>query len=112
MRDSLPEFRQLLATGDVLIYPMAIGEIACGTIHGRSGFLAYLRSLLRIAEVSPESVLQEIEAGGFMGRGIRFIDAHLLSSVTADGSASLWNRDRRLERIAGELGVAFSESLG
>ena len=47
-----------------------------------------------------------------MGRHIGFIDAYLLSSVIADGSASLWTRDRRLERIAGELGVAFSESLG
>ncbi len=52
------------------------------------------------------------EAGGFMGRGIGFIDAHLLSSVIAGGSAFLWTGDRRLERIAGDLGVAFSESLG
>ncbi len=47
-----------------------------------------------------------------MGRGIGFTDAHLLSSVIADGSSSLWTRDRRLERIAGDLGGAFSESLG
>ena len=89
---------------------MVIGEIACGTIHGRSGFLSYLRSLPRIAEVSHDRVFQEIEAGGFMGQGIGFIDAHLLSSVIADGTVSLWTRDRRLDRIAGQLGVAFSEN--
>ena len=44
-----------------------------------------------------------------MGRGIGFIDAHLLTSVIADAGAALWTRDRRLNRIAEELGVAFPE---
>lgn len=112
MGDPLPELHQLLSIRDVVIHPMVIGEIACGTIHRRGDFLSYLWSLPIIAEVSHERVLQEIEAGGFMGRGIGFTDAHLLSSVIADGSSSLWTRDRRLERIAGDLGGAFSESLG
>ena len=106
------ELQDLLNANEALIHSMVIGEIACGTIRNRAEVVHYLRSLPRIAEVSHERVLQEIEAGGFMWRGIGFIDAHLLSSVIADDSASLWTRDRRLERIAGDLGVAFSESLG
>ena len=65
----------MLNADEVLIHPMVIGEIACGTIRNRAEVVHYLRSLPRIAEVSHERVLQEIEAGEFMGRGIGFIDA-------------------------------------
>ena len=69
------ELQDLLNADEVLIHPMVIGEIACGTIRNRAEVVHYLRSLPRIAEVSHERVLQEIEAGEFMGRGIGFIDA-------------------------------------
>ncbi len=109
MRDPLPELRQMLETGNVLIHSMIIGEIACGTIHRRTNFLSYLQSLPRIGELAHDQVLKEIETGGFMGRGIGFIDAHLLSSVIATGSATLWTRDQHLKRIAKEMGVVFPE---
>ena len=83
------ELQDLLNANEALIHPMVIGEIACGTIRNRAEVVHYLRSLPRIAEVSHERVLQEIEAGGFMGGGIGFIGAHLLSSVIAGDSASL-----------------------
>ena len=31
-----------------------------------------------------------------MGRGIGYVDAHLLTSAALDGNAMLWTRDRRL----------------
>ena len=37
-----------------------------------------------------------------MGRGIGFIDAHLLMSVIDQTGATLWTRDQRLKRIAEE----------
>ena len=55
---------------------------------------------------------RRIHGAGNRVRGIGSIDAHLLSSVIVGGSAFLWTGDRRLERIAGDLDVAFSESLG
>ena len=107
MRDPMPELSQLLETGNVLIHSMIIGEIACGTIHARMNFLSYLQSLPRIGELAHDQVLQEIETGGFMGRGIGYIDAHLLTSVMAQSGAALWTRDQRLKRIAEEMGVVF-----
>ena len=45
-----------------------------------------------------------------MGRGIGFVDAHLLCAVLNRNGTVLWTRDRRLEELAQELGVVFSES--
>ena len=42
-----------------------------------------------------------------MGRGIGYVDAHLLGAVLVDGSATLWTKDRRLRGVAEELGVAY-----
>ena len=103
------ELVSLLNNGEVLAHPMVIGEIACGSIRNRADLLFYLLSLPMIGEVDHGAVLREIDTRGYMGRGIGYIDAHLLASVIRDGSASLWTRDRRLAQIADELGIAFSE---
>ena len=109
MRDPIVELRQLLETGQVVIHSMVIGEIACGTFHERADFLSYLHSLPRIGELPHDQVIKEIETGGFMGRGIGFIDAHLLTSVMSRSDATLWTRDQSLRQIAEEVGVAFPE---
>ena len=44
-----------------------------------------------------------------MGRGIGYVDAHLLAAARLAGAA-LWTRDKRLHAIAVELGVAQSEA--
>ena len=42
-----------------------------------------------------------------MGRGIGYIDAHLLASVARTGSVLLWTRDRRLMSAAADLNLAW-----
>ena len=44
-----------------------------------------------------------------MGRGIGFIDAHLLASLALSDHTLLWTRDKRLALIAQQLGMAFYE---
>jgi predicted nucleic acid-binding protein len=41
-----------------------------------------------------------------MGRGIGFIDLHLLASAALAAPARLWTRDKRLATIALELNLA------
>ena len=41
-----------------------------------------------------------------MGRGLGYIDVHLLASALLAPPARLWTLDRRLARVAAELGVA------
>ena len=104
------EMIEHLTVRDILIHPFVIGELACGTLPDRS-VLQRLDDLPQIVQATHDEVLSLIESRGFMGRGIGYIDAHLLASVIRDGSASLWTRDRRLAQISAELGVAFPEHL-
>lgn len=50
-----------------------------------------------------------IEQRALMGRGIGYIDVHLLASVALAGTARLWTRDGRLAAVAAELEMAFDE---
>ena len=35
-----------------------------------------------------------------MGRGIGYVDAHLLAAVTLGGVAKIWTQDKRLQTVA------------
>ena len=104
------EMIERLTARDILMHPFMIGELACGTLPDRS-VLQRLDELPQIVRATHDEVLSLIESHGFMGRGIGYIDAHLLASVIRDGSASLWTRGRRLAQISEELGVAYPEHL-
>lgn len=41
-----------------------------------------------------------------MGKGIGYLDAHLLASITLMDDARLWTRDKRLAAIARDLALA------
>ena len=104
------ELREHLDAGDVLMHSMVIGEIACGNLSRRAQALARLRSLPRIPELEHDEVMRTIDSDGLMGRGLGFIDAHLICSVLGHDDASLWTRDMRLKRVAEELRVSFLET--
>ena len=42
-----------------------------------------------------------------MGKGIGYVDAHLLSAVSMTGTGQLWTRDRRLRAVAESMRVVF-----
>ena len=52
-------------------------------------------------------VLGFMERRKLMGRGMGYIDVHILASTVLSGSARLWTRDKRLAAVAAdpELGV-------
>ena len=106
-----PGLLEYLAMNGVLMHPMVIGELACGNLPNRKTVLRELLSLPRVPEPTHESVLSFIESEELMGRGVGFIDFHLLCSVLRQGDVSLWTRDNRLNRIAGDLGIAFSDGV-
>jgi predicted nucleic acid-binding protein len=41
-----------------------------------------------------------------MGKGIGYIDAHLLAAITLTDGAQLWTRDKRLRVIAEQLKIS------
>ena len=50
-----------------------------------------------------------IERHELYGRGIGYVDVHLLAAARLHGDATLWTRDRRLREAAEILGVAMSK---
>jgi hypothetical protein len=53
--------------------------------------------------------LDFIERRALMGRGIGYIDVHLLASAVLAGSVRLWTRDKRLAAVAEDLKLAYAE---
>jgi predicted nucleic acid-binding protein len=90
--------RELLERGDVATHPMVLGELACGTLPRRSETLQLLARLPRVSLTSDEAVLHVIESHRLWGKGIGWIDAHLLAASLASGFA-LWTLDRRLSNL-------------
>jgi hypothetical protein len=96
-----------LEAGRVLAHPLVIGELACGTLRNRREVLDLLGRLPSVPTAAHTEALDFLERRALMGRGIGFIDVHLLASAALAAPARLWTRDRRLAAIAIELNLAY-----
>jgi predicted nucleic acid-binding protein len=96
----------LLDAGEVLGHPFVIGELALGNLQPRDAVLNDLRDLPQTVVAENELVLDLIERSALFGRGIGYVDAHLLAAVRLTPEAKLWTDDRRLQTVAAELGLA------
>ena len=110
LRSTESQLTTFLSAGSVLMHPMVLGELACGTLPNRVKTLGSMKALPAIGELSHDQVMSRIESRNLMGRGIGFIDAHLICSVLERGATLLWTRDRRLKRVAEDFGVACREN--
>lgn len=96
----------LLDHREILGHPFVMGEIALGHLPRRGAVLGELRDLPEAAVATDEEVLDLIERLPLFGRGIGYVDAHLLAAVRLTEEARLWTKDRRLRAVAAELGLA------
>jgi predicted nucleic acid-binding protein len=96
----------LLDQGRVLGHPFVIGELALGSLRQRAAIIDALQDLPKANPADANEVLTFIKGQALHGRGIGYIDAHLLASVRLTADAMLWTRDRRLNAIASGLGLA------
>ena len=97
----------LLNQNLVLAHPMVIGELACGKPKDREAVLALLKGLPRSSVAPDDHVPSFIEQKQLMGRGIGYIDFHLLAATELTRSAELWTRDESLMDVATELNLAY-----
>ena len=100
------ELQKRVEAREVLCHAMVVGELACGHLPERNRFLERLRGFPLLKTLSSNDVLALIEQNAWMGKGIGYVDANLLGAVLADGNATLWTNDRKLRRLAEELGIA------
>jgi predicted nucleic acid-binding protein len=100
----------LLDGGEVLGHPFVIGELALGNLRRRDAFFADLRDLPQATVAWEEEVLDLIEREALFGRGIGYVDVHLLAAALLTTDTKLWTRDRRLQAVAAQLGLAAALS--
>jgi len=95
---------ELLEQARVWTHPFVIGELACGNLARRAILLGSLAELPQIPAASHAEVLAFVEARRLMGRGLGWVDMHLLASAML-AQLPFWTVDRRLGTLAGELGL-------
>ena len=71
----------LLLDGEVFTHPLIYGELSVGNLSKRKQFLSMFSDLPSVPECSHEEVLFMIEKHELYGKGIGYIDAHLLCST-------------------------------
>ena len=98
----------LLGNGAVLTHPFVIGVLAVGNLSQRVLILRFLSRLPQASVVPNVEVPHFIDRHELFGRGIGYVDIHLLASVRLTAGASLWTRDKRLHGVADELGLAIT----
>ena len=98
-----------LESGQVGMHSFVLGELACGNLRSRVEVLSLLQALPAMPVSTDQEVLFFIDRHELMGRGIGYIDAHLLASARL-GTTQLWTRDKRLRAVATELGLAHAET--
>ena len=77
--------------------------MACGNLRNRAEVLSLLRDLPQAPVARDEEVLFFIEQHELMGRGVGYIDAHLLAATALADPARLWTRDKRLAKVTADL---------
>jgi hypothetical protein len=92
----------VLSAGEAVCHPFVVGELACGNLENRDTVLGLLEALPSAPVVMHEEVLAFVEARELMGKGLGYVDVHLLAAAILSGFP-LWTLDRPLDRVAAEL---------
>ena len=95
---------EMLLDGHVLCHSFVIGELACGHLRRRAEILTLLKDLPRLPAVLDDELMTFIDVHRLMGRGLGWIDVHLLAAAFVSRQG-LWTKDRRLADAAKRLGV-------
>ena len=109
LRRHEPGLANALEQGRVLAHPFVIGELACGHLRNRPALLGSLAQLPESPVASHDEALGFLDRHALAGRGIGWLDLHLLAATALAGSARLWTRDKRLAALAGELALDHVE---
>lgn len=96
----------LLSENTILIHAFVVDELALGNLKNRSDVLQLLEKLPKSVHASNEEVLYFVEKERLYGKGLGFIDVHLLASARLS-RARLWSMDRALVKQAHAMDLVF-----
>jgi len=97
---------QLLDEGGILLHPFVIGEMSLGNLKHRDEVLGLLKKLPQVELLSDEEVLIFVEKHKLFGKGIGWIDAHLLASAYLS-QIPILTHDKNLNLIAKILNLFY-----
>ncbi len=89
---------------EVATHPFVLGELACGHLKHRAEILGLLHNLPEVLRAEDEEALGFLDAHRLWGRGVGWVDVHLLASARLS-RVRLWTLDRTLAAVAQELGI-------
>lgn len=101
------ELDQLLSRDEVSGHDFVYGELFMGDKGGRKQLLASYEQMHQAPMVAHGEIVVFVRERRLHGRGIGWIDAHLLASALV-GRLQLWTADPRLATLATELGIGYS----
>ncbi|MBT9171646.1 MAG: Ribonuclease VapC32 [Syntrophomonadaceae bacterium] len=107
LRDGNIDLVKLLNKGHAASHAFIIGELACGTLKNRAEILSYLCALPMAVTAEHDEVMNFIENHHLMGKGLGYIDMHLLATALLTDTA-LWTLDKKMGEAAASLGLAYS----
>ena len=96
---------KLLELDLVMVHPLIVGEIACGTPPNRMQTLRDLDGLQATQQASVREVLAWIEQERLFGLGCGLVDMVLLASTRMTPGAELWTLDKPLAALAARFGI-------
>lgn len=92
----------LLEHAQVWTHAFVVGELACGNLAQRDKVLGALSALPHAPVCSHDEVLTFLESHRLAGRGLGWVDVHLLASARL-AKLPFWTLDKRLAAVATDL---------
>jgi predicted nucleic acid-binding protein len=96
----------LLNNGSVVSHLFIVGELACGNLTNRVEILTLLQALPLANHAEHEEVMHFIEDYSLMGKGLGYIDMHLLVSAILT-KVPIWTLDKKLKEVSSKLGLKY-----
>lgn len=96
----------LLLEGEVVCHSFVIGELVCRNLKNRKEIIRLLHALPSSPQIDFDEYLYFVEKHKLYGKGIGFIDIHLLASAKLS-QVKLWTFDKRLKSASIELGLNY-----
>ena len=100
------ELDSLLSQGEVIGHDFVFGELLIGDKGGRRKLLADYDLMDRAPIVPHAEVVAFVRDRKLHGRGVGWVDAHLLASALV-ARVPLWTLDSRLAGVAEDLRIVY-----
>ena len=106
LRKNEARLYHLLEEGAVSVHPFIVGELACGNLKNRKTIFQYLSYLPKVKQAQEEEVLGFLEVHELYGRGLAYVDVHLLVSAILSHTP-LWTFDKELQTLARQFKISY-----